>query len=127
MASPVPSVYPIRMKIEPRNKADEARLVATLGEISSPDAEVAYEIDPESKEIILNGPSELALDQFVDRLIRAYGIPVAPGAPQVAYRETVARSARFPGPHCPGSLVPRSTRYGPHALDLYLPEKRFLP
>lgn len=82
------------MKIEPRSKVDENRLVATLGEVCTPDAEVAYEIDPESSEIILLGHSELALDHFIERLIHVHGIPVNSGHPQVAYRETVARSAR---------------------------------
>jgi elongation factor G len=50
------------------------------------------ETDQESGETILKGMGELHLDIKVDILRRTYGVDAAVGAPQVAYRETLARA-----------------------------------
>jgi len=49
MSSPADRVYPLRMKIAPRSKADEPRLVAALAELCASDPEVAYEVDPSQR------------------------------------------------------------------------------
>ena len=78
------------MKIEPQTKSDEARLVALLHDAIERDSDFSFQNDPESGELILGGLSELQLDQKIDDL-RRQGIQVACGAPQVSYRETIAR------------------------------------
>ncbi len=50
-------------------------------------------VDQESGETILKGMGELHLDIKVDILKRTYGVEANVGAPQVAYRETLARAA----------------------------------
>ena len=50
--------------------------------------------DPESGQTIIKGMGELHLEIKVDILKRTHKVEVNVGAPQVAYRETLARSPR---------------------------------
>ena len=83
----------IHQKVEPKTRADQDRLLTTLAEIAAVDSDFSFSVDPESGEIILGGQGELHLDLKIDNLIRIHGIGVAVGAPQVAYRESLARAA----------------------------------
>jgi elongation factor G len=65
--------------------------------IEDPSFRVA--VDQESGETILKGMGELHLDIKVDILKRTYGVEANVGAPQVAYRETLARNAEVDYTH----------------------------
>ena len=56
-------------------------------------------VDQEFGETILKGMGELHLDIKVDILKRTYGVEANVGAPQVAYRETLARRAEIDYTH----------------------------
>jgi elongation factor G len=83
----------IELKIEPKSKLDQERLHAALTQIALEDLTFGFHVDPESGETILHGVSELLLDAQVEALKRTFGVDVTVGAPQVAYRETIAREA----------------------------------
>ena len=83
----------LNMKIEPKTKADSERVLAALDNLTADDPEFSYRVDPESGEIILGAQSELQLDNKIDLLIRVHGSCVIVGAPQVSYRESLARHA----------------------------------
>jgi len=51
--------------------------------------------DQESGQTIISGMGELHLDIYIERMKREYGATVESGMPQVAYRETISRSAEF--------------------------------
>ena len=51
--------------------------------------------DEESGQTIIKGMGELHLDIIVDRMKREFKVEANVGAPQVAYRETIEKSAEF--------------------------------
>jgi elongation factor G len=82
----------IEMKIEPKTKADQEKMSTALHTMSVEDPSFRVSVDQESGETILKGMGELHLDIKVDILRRTYGVDANVGAPQVAYRETLARA-----------------------------------
>ncbi len=83
----------IEMKVEPKTKADQEKMSIALSTLALEDPSFRVSVDPESGETILKGMGELHLDIKVDILKRTYGVEANVGAPQVAYRETLARPA----------------------------------
>jgi elongation factor G len=81
----------IEMKIEPKTKADQEKMSTALYTMAVEDPSFRVSVDPESGETILKGMGELHLDIKVDILKRTYGVEANVGAPQVAFRETLAR------------------------------------
>jgi elongation factor G len=82
----------IEMKIEPKTKADVEKMGVALAKLSAEDPSFRVTTDQESGETIIKGMGELHLDIKVDILKRTHKVEVNVGAPQVAYRETLARS-----------------------------------
>ena len=89
----------IEMSIEPSTKADQEKMGLALHKMSVEDPSFRVGTDPESGQTILKGMGELHLDIKVDILRRTYKVDAAVGAPQVAYRETVSRSAEVDYTH----------------------------
>ncbi|RUO98053.1 elongation factor G [Hyphomicrobium sp.] len=81
----------IEMKVEPKTKADQEKMAIALNTLALEDPSFRVSVHPESGETILKGMGELHLDIKVDILKRTYGVEATTGAPQVAYRETLAR------------------------------------
>ena len=83
----------IEMKVEPKTKADQEKMAQVLYTMALEDPSFRVSVDPESGETILKGMGELHLDIKVDIMRREpHNIEVQVGAPQVAYRETLARA-----------------------------------
>ena len=82
----------IEMKIEPKTKADVEKMGAALAKLAAEDPSFRVSSDQESGETIIKGMGELHLDIKVDILKRTHKVEVNVGAPQVAYRETLARA-----------------------------------
>ncbi|MEO7405081.1 MAG: elongation factor G, partial [Burkholderiales bacterium] len=83
----------IEMKVEPKTKADQEKMATVLHMLSVEDPSFRVSVDQESGETILKGMGELHLDIKVDIMRREpHNIAVTVGAPQVAYRETLARA-----------------------------------
>ena len=83
----------ISIAIEPKTKADQDKLSSALVKLASEDPTFRVATDPETAQTILSGMGELHLDIKVDILKRTYGVDANFGAPQVAYRETIAQKA----------------------------------
>jgi len=83
----------IEMKVEPKTKADVEKMGVALAKLAAEDPSFRVATDSESGETIIKGMGELHLDIKVDILKRTHKVEVNVGAPQVAYRETVARSS----------------------------------
>jgi len=82
----------IEMKVEPKTKADQEKMSTVLHMMAVEDPSFRVSVDPESGETILKGMGELHLDIKVDIMRREpHNVEVNVGAPQVAYRETLAR------------------------------------
>jgi elongation factor G len=89
----------INLKIEPKTKADQEKMAIALNTLALEDPSFRVSVDQESGETILKGMGELHLDIKVDILKRTYGVEANVGAPQVAYRETLARRAEVDYTH----------------------------
>jgi elongation factor G len=87
----------ISIAIEPRSKADQERLGASLAKIAAEDPSFTVRVDQETGETILSGMGELHLEIIVDRLLREFAVDANVGRPQVAYRETITRKVRAEG------------------------------
>ncbi len=83
----------IEIAIEPKSKADQEKLGVALAKLVAEDPSFRVHTDPESGQTIIRGMGELHLDIKVDILRRTYKVDANIGAPQVAYREKISRSA----------------------------------
>src|ERR1700732_932744 len=83
----------IEIAIEPQSKADQEKLGVALAKLVAEDPSFRVHTDPESGQTIIRGMGELHLDIKVDILKRTYKVSDSLGAPQVAYREKISRSA----------------------------------
>ncbi len=87
----------ISMKIEPKTKADQEKLGLALNALVNEDPTFRVTHNQETMETIISGMGELHLEIKVDRLKREFGIDVNVGKPQVAYRETITKTAEAEG------------------------------
>lgn len=85
----------IHIAIEPKTKADEDKLKQTLERLALEDPTFRVKIDSESGQTIISGMGELHLEILVDRMIREFNVAANVGKPQVAYRETIKKQARW--------------------------------
>jgi len=84
----------IEKAIEPKSKADQEKLSIALQKMAKEDPSFRVYTDEESGQTIIAGMGELHLDIKTDILSRPpHNIEVQVGAPQVAYRETITRTA----------------------------------
>src|SRR3974377_1254191 len=83
----------IEIEIEPKSKADQEKLGVALAKLAAEDPSFRVSTDQESGQTILKGMGELHLDIKVDILKRTYKVEANIGAPQVAYREKITRTA----------------------------------
>ena len=82
----------IEMSVTPNTKADQEKMATVLYNMALEDPSFRVSVDQESGQTILKGMGELHLDIKVDIMKRPpHNIDVTVGAPQVAYRETLAR------------------------------------
>jgi elongation factor G len=84
----------ITIAIEPKTKADQEKLSASLAKLAMEDPSFAVRTDEETGQTLIAGMGELHLEIIVDRLRREWKVDANIGRPQVAYRETVTRKAK---------------------------------
>jgi elongation factor G len=83
----------IHVAVEPKTKADQEKMGVALNRLAQEDPSFRVRTDEESGQTIISGMGELHLEIIVDRMKREFGVEANVGAPQVAYRETIRRSA----------------------------------
>jgi elongation factor G len=89
----------IEQAIEPKAKGDQEKMGIALQKLVAEDPSFRVSTDPESGQTIIKGMGELHLEIKVDILKRTHKVEVAVGPPQVAYRETLARTAEVDYTH----------------------------
>ncbi|NQZ29073.1 MAG: elongation factor G [Mycoplasmatales bacterium] len=105
MANPVileQMVFPepvISLALEPASKAASEKLSLGLQKLAEEDPTFKTFTDEDTGQTIIAGMGELHLDIIVDRLKREFKVESNVGAPQVAYRETITKSAKVEGKH----------------------------
>lgn len=83
----------IRVAIEPRTKAGQEKMGVALNKLSEEDPTFRAYTDEETGQTIIAGMGELHLEIIVDRLLREFKVEANVGKPQVAYKETIRKSA----------------------------------
>ena len=89
----------IEIAIEPKTKADQEKMSTALQRLAAEDPSFQVSVDHESGQTIMKGMGELHLDILVDRMKREFKVEANIGAPQVAYRETITKSAEISYTH----------------------------
>jgi elongation factor G len=87
----------IHVAVEPKTKSDQEKMGVALGRLAQEDPSFRVRTDEESGQTIISGMGELHLEIIVDRMRREFGVEANVGAPQVAYRETIRKSAEQEG------------------------------
>ncbi|MCC3862629.1 elongation factor G [Pseudemcibacter aquimaris] len=89
----------ISVAVEPKTKADQEKMGIALNRLSQEDPSFRVKSDEESGQTIISGMGELHLDILVDRMKREFKVEANVGAPQVAYRESIARAVEVDYTH----------------------------
>jgi elongation factor G len=87
----------ISVAIEPKTKADQDKMGASLAKLSEEDPTFRMHTDQETGQTIISGMGELHLEIIVDRLLREFKVQANVGKPQVAYKETIRSSVKAEG------------------------------
>ena len=91
-----PPTFPepvISMAIEPKTKADRDKMSEGLQRLAEEDPTFRVFTNEETGQLIIAGMGELHLEIIRDRLKREFKVEADAGAPQIAFRETITRSA----------------------------------
>jgi elongation factor G len=83
----------ISLAIEPKTKSDQEKLGVGLQKLMAEDPTFRVNTDIQTGQVIIRGMGELHLEIIVDRLKREFSVEATVGKPQVAYKETLTRSA----------------------------------
>jgi elongation factor G len=81
----------IELSVEPKTKADQEKMGVALNRLAREDPSFRVSTDHESGQTIIKGMGELHLEILVDRMKREFKVEANVGAPQVAYREYLAK------------------------------------
>ena len=89
----------IEVAVEPKTKADQEKMGIALNRLAREDPSFRVTSDLESGQTIIKGMGELHLEILVDRMKREFKVEANVGAPQVAYREYLARPVELTYTH----------------------------
>ncbi|MEQ9173743.1 MAG: elongation factor G [Alphaproteobacteria bacterium] len=89
----------IEVAVEPKTKADQEKMGVALNRLAQEDPSFQVATDEESGQTVIKGMGELHLEVLVDRMRREFKVEANVGAPQVAYRETITRTAEIDYTH----------------------------
>ena len=87
----------IQVAIEPKTKAGQDKMTMALVKLAEEDPTFKTFTDQQTGQTIIAGMGELHLEIIVDRLLREFKVEATVGKPQVAYRETIRRTAKGEG------------------------------
>jgi len=89
----------IEVAVEPKTKADQEKMGVALNRLAREDPSFRVTTDHESGQTIIKGMGELHLEILIDRMKREFKVEANVGAPQVAYRESLARPVELTYTH----------------------------
>ncbi|MGE5721116.1 MAG: elongation factor G [Sphingomonadales bacterium] len=89
----------IEVAVEPKTKADQEKMGVALHRLAAEDPSFRVTADQESGQTIIKGMGELHLEIIVDRMKREFKVDANVGAPQVAYRESLAKPVELTYTH----------------------------
>jgi elongation factor G len=83
----------VGLAVSPKTRGDEAKLSGALHKITEEDGTVVLHRDPQTKELVINGMSELHLHMVREKLKRRDKVEVDAKEPKIPYRETIQSTA----------------------------------
>ena len=87
----------ISIAVEPKNKGEADKLSLALSKLTEEDPSFKVYYHPETGQTVISGMGELHLEIILDRLIREFNVNAKLNKLEVAYRETIKRSAEGRG------------------------------
>lgn len=87
----------ISIAIESKSKAEQDKMALALDKLSEEDPTFTRIYNIETGQTIISGMGELHLEIIVGRLLREFKVGANIGKPQVAYKETIEKSAQARG------------------------------
>jgi elongation factor G len=89
----------ISLSLQPADNKAAENMGKALNRFTKEDPTFQTFVDPETEDTIVRGMGELHLEVYIERMKREYNVDVQVGAPQVAYRESIARKTLFDYTH----------------------------
>jgi elongation factor G len=81
------------LAVEPKARGDEQKISGSLQKIANEDPTFHVTRDSQTKELVINGTSQLHLDVLINRLKRRFDLEVVTKEPKIPYRETITMSS----------------------------------
>lgn len=92
--APIPFPTPmVGLAASPKTRGDEAKLSTALTKLAQEDSTFRRELDPQTKEMVIYGMSELHLTVLRERLKRRDKAELETREPKIPYRETIQINA----------------------------------
>ncbi len=83
----------ISMAVEPKTKSDQEKMGVALQKLAEEDPTFRVYTNEDTMQTIICGMGELHLEVIVDRMRREFKVEVGVGQPEVAYKETITKTA----------------------------------
>ncbi len=83
----------VSLAVSPKSRGDETKLSGALNKVVEEDPTFKLDRDPQTKELVMTGMSELHLNIIQERLIRRDKLEVETKEPRIAFRETIQAKA----------------------------------
>lgn len=83
----------VSLSVAPKSRGDEQKISGSLARLAEEDPGFVVTRDPQIKELVMTGMSQLHLDIIISRLKRRFGVEVVTKEPKVPYKETVTATA----------------------------------
>ena len=85
--------------VDPETRADEDKLGSAIHRMIDEDPTVTFEKNGETNDNVLSGMGNLHIEITLAKLKERFGVNLKTRTPQVAYRETIRKSAKAQGKH----------------------------
>ncbi|WP_419947813.1 elongation factor G [Candidatus Palauibacter sp.] len=89
----------LSLAVTARTRADEDKIGSGLAKLHEEDPTFSSGYDPERGQTIIRGLGEIHLNISLEKMTRKYGVNVDTHQPNIAYRETITRTAEGQGRH----------------------------
>ncbi len=119
----------IQVAIEPKTKDDEEKMSIALSKLMEEDPTFRVTSNDETRQTLIAGMGELHLEIIIDRMKREFNVECNVGKPQVAYKETITKTAEAEGKyikqsggrgqygHCRVRIMPNEAGKGYEFID----------
>jgi elongation factor G len=89
----------ISFAISPKTRGEDEKVSNGLRRLGEEDPAMELRFDPQTKEMLISGTSQVHVEVILDKLKRRFGVEVELHPPQVPYRETIRKKAIAQGRH----------------------------